>query len=117
MAADITDDRALGGNLRLQLSSLFQTQGETSPGKNLGLRCTSRSPGPTHERTSTSKSMPSWAHKTKAPRKPGRSQISTALRASGSDLGRFDLQKLAGARDWDRPRLHRLRNLAHEVDV
>src|SRR6202521_4684625 len=61
--------------------------------------------------------MPSWAHKTKAPRKPGRSQISTALRVSGSDLGRFDLQKLAGARDWDRPRLHRLRNLAHEVDV
>jgi hypothetical protein len=44
MAADITDDRALGGNLRLQLSSLFQTQGETSPGKILGLRCTSRSP-------------------------------------------------------------------------
>src|SRR6266508_3255929 len=37
--------------------------------------------------------------------------------ASGSDLGRLDLQKLAGARDWDRPRLHRLRNLAHEVDV
>ena len=39
------------------------------------------------------------------------------VRASGSDLGRFDLQKLAGARDWDRPRLHCLRNLAHEVDV
>jgi hypothetical protein len=37
--------------------------------------------------------------------------------ASGRDLGRLDLQKLAGARDWDRPRLHRLRNLAHEVDV
>ena len=39
------------------------------------------------------------------------------VRASGRDLGRFDLQKLAGARDWDRPRLHCLRNLAHEVDV
>ena len=39
------------------------------------------------------------------------------VRASGSDLGRFDLQKLTGARDWDRPRLHRLRDLAHEVDV
>jgi hypothetical protein len=50
--------------------------------------------------------------KTKAPRKPERSQ-----NASGSDLGRLDLQKLAGARDWDGPRLHRLRNLAHEVDV
>src|ERR1700730_11143259 len=36
---------------------------------------------------------------------------------SGSDLGRLDLQKLAGARDRDRPGLHRLRNLAHEVDV
>src|SRR5438046_1006543 len=36
---------------------------------------------------------------------------------SGSDLGRFYLQKLTGARDWDRPRLHRLRDLAHEVDV
>src|ERR1700730_6723550 len=36
---------------------------------------------------------------------------------SGSDLGRLDLQKLAGARDRDRPGLHRLRNLAHEVDA
>jgi hypothetical protein len=72
----------------------------------------------TYERTFNSKSTPYWGtHKTKAPRKPGRSQISTALRASGRDLGRFDLQKLAGARDWDRPRLHRLRNLAHEVNV
>lgn len=39
------------------------------------------------------------------------------VRASGGDFGRLDLQKLAGARDWDRPRLHRLRNLAHKVDV
>ena len=39
------------------------------------------------------------------------------VRASGSDLGRLDLQKLTGACDRDRPRLHRLRNLAHEVDV
>src|SRR5258708_4091047 len=37
--------------------------------------------------------------------------------ASGSDLGRLDLQELARARDRDRPRLHGLRNLAHEVDV
>jgi len=36
---------------------------------------------------------------------------------SGSDLGRFDLEKLTGARDRDRPRLHRLRDFAHEVDV
>jgi hypothetical protein len=39
------------------------------------------------------------------------------VRASGCDLSRLDLQKLAGTRDRDRPRLHRLRNLAHEVDV
>src|ERR1700732_2176052 len=37
--------------------------------------------------------------------------------ASGSDLGRLDLQELAGTRDRDRPRLHGLRNLAHELDV
>src|SRR5215204_2324702 len=34
---------------------------------------------------------------------------------SGSDPSR--LQKLAGARNWDRTRLHRLRNLAHKLDV
>ena len=39
------------------------------------------------------------------------------VRASGSDLGRLDLQKLTGACDRDRPRLHRLRNLTQEVDV
>jgi hypothetical protein len=39
------------------------------------------------------------------------------VRASGSDLGRLDLQTFTGACDRDRPRLHRLRNLAHEVDV
>src|SRR6266566_3777415 len=54
--------------------------------------------------------------KTRAPRKPRRSQIQP-VRASGSDFGRLDLQELAGARDRDRPRLHRLRNLAHEVNV
>src|ERR1700758_3511827 len=39
------------------------------------------------------------------------------IKASGSDRGRLDLQKRAGALDRDRPRLHGLRNLAHEVDV
>jgi hypothetical protein len=39
------------------------------------------------------------------------------LSASGNGLRRLDLQKLAGACDRDRPRLHRLWNLAHEVDV
>jgi hypothetical protein len=48
--------------------------------------------------------------------KAGRSQNSTG-RASGSDLGRLDLQELAGACDRDRPRLHGLGNLAHELDV
>jgi hypothetical protein len=32
-------------------------------------------------------------------------------------LGRLDLRNLAEARDRDRPGLHRLRELAHEVDV
>jgi hypothetical protein len=36
---------------------------------------------------------------------------------SGSDLGRFDLQHLVGTRDRDRPRLHRLWDHAHEVNV
>ena len=35
----------------------------------------------------------------------------------GSDLGRLDLQEFAGTRERDRPRLHRLRNLVHKVDV
>jgi hypothetical protein len=39
------------------------------------------------------------------------------VRASGSDLGRLDVQDFAGARDRDRPRLHGLWDLAHEVDV
>jgi hypothetical protein len=43
--------------------------------------------------------------------------ITGGLLVSGGDLGRLDLQKLAGARDRDHPRLHRLGNLAHEVDV
>ena len=37
MAADISNDRALGGNLRLPPSSVFQAQGEASPDKIL--RC------------------------------------------------------------------------------
>ena len=37
--------------------------------------------------------------------------------ASGSDLGRLDLQDPAEARNRDRPRLHGLWDLAHEVDV
>src|SRR5215211_3390603 len=48
--------------------------------------------------------------------KPGRSQTSTG-QTSGSDLGRLDLQELTGARDRNRPGLHRLWDFAHEVDV
>ena len=40
-----------------------------------------------------------------------------AVRPSGSQLGRLDLQDPAGARNRDRPRLHRLWDLAHQVDV
>jgi len=72
---------------------------------------------PAHKRHSVARPViRSCSSPTKAPRKPGRSQIQP-VKVSGSDLGRLDLQKLAGARDRDRPRLHRLRNLAHEVDV
>src|SRR5438309_640741 len=39
------------------------------------------------------------------------------VRTSGGSLDRLDVQNLAGARDRDRPGLHRLRDLAHEVDV
>ena len=39
------------------------------------------------------------------------------VRASGRDLGWLDLQTFAGASDWDCPWLHRLRNLALEVNV
>ena len=46
-----------------------------------------------------------------------RTHYTQLVRISGGDLGRFDLQQLAGARDGDRPRFHRLRNLAHEIDV
>jgi hypothetical protein len=38
-AADISNNRALRGKLRLPLSSLFQARGETSPGKILRLHC------------------------------------------------------------------------------
>jgi hypothetical protein len=50
----------------------------------------------------------------KRPENPGHSKLKPA-RTSGSDLGRLDLQDFA--RDRDRPRLHRLRDLALEVDV
>src|ERR1700730_3929970 len=56
------------------------------------------------------------AHKRKRPGIRGAPKIQP-VRASGGDLGRLDLQKLTGACDRDRPSLHRLRNLALEVDV
>ena len=60
--------------------------------------------------------MPNWAHKRKRPDNRGAPKLHP-VRPSGSDLGRLDLQELAGACDRDRPRLHRLWDLAHEVDV
>src|SRR5580704_9816101 len=59
---------------------------------------------------------PCRAHKRKRPESRGAAKIQPAS-ASGSNLGRLDLQELAGTCDGDRPSLHRLRNLAHEVDV
>jgi hypothetical protein len=54
MAVDISNDRALGCNLRLPPSLLFQAQGETSPGKILDLHCRSLAVIGSRE-TSTSK--------------------------------------------------------------
>src|SRR6202040_1506187 len=71
------------------------------------------------ERSSRAARVLDFARRIRAKRKrPGNRDAPKfqPVRASGSDLGRFDLQKLTGARDWDRPRLHRLRDLAHEAD-
>src|SRR5580704_14330961 len=59
---------------------------------------------------------PCRAHKRKRPESRGAAKIQPAS-ASGSNLGRLDLQELSGTCDGDRPSLHRLWNLAHEVDV
>jgi hypothetical protein len=53
---------------------------------------------------------------TKAPRHRGAPKLHP-VRPSGGELSRLDLQDFAGTRDRDRPRLHRLWDLAHEVDV
>ena len=42
---------------------------------------------------------------------------SQPVRTSGGGLGRLNLQNLAGTCDRDRPGLHRLRDLANEIDV
>jgi hypothetical protein len=47
----------------------------------------------------------------KAPRKTG--ALLQPVRTSGGSLGRLDLQNFVGARDRDRPGLHRLRDFAH----
>ena len=53
---------------------------------------------------------------TKAPRQPGAPKLHP-VRSSGGELGRLDFQDFAGARDRDRPGLHCLWDLAHQVDV
>ena len=53
---------------------------------------------------------------TKAPQYRGAPKLHP-VRSSGGELGRQDLQDFAGTRDRDRPRLHCLWDLAHEVDV
>ena len=74
MAADITDDRALGA-------------------------------------------LPPERHKTKSAPTTGAAPKLHPARPSGGELSRLNLQYFAGTRDWDYPRLHRLWDLAHEVDV
>src|SRR5580700_3991736 len=60
--------------------------------------------------------MPSWANKRKRPDNRGAPKLHP-VRPSGGELGRLDLQDFAGTRDRDRPRLHGLWDLAHQVDV
>src|ERR1700747_195874 len=60
--------------------------------------------------------MPSGAHKRKRPDNRGAPKLHP-VRSSGGELGRLDLQDFAGARDRDRPGLHCLWDLAHQVDV
>ena len=57
----------------------------------------------------------SWAAATPLPKTGALPKFNR--RASGSNLCRLDLQELVGTCDRDRPSLHGLRNLAHEVDV
>src|SRR5688572_31888858 len=52
----------------------------------------------------------------KAPRFRGTLQVQPGS-ISGCDLSRCGLQELAWACDWDCPRLHRLWDLPHELDV
>src|SRR5246500_1179077 len=59
--------------------------------------------------------MPSWANKRKRPDNRGAPKLDPVR--SGGELGRLDLKDFAGTRDRDRPRLHRLWDLAHQVDV
>src|SRR5580704_14741423 len=60
--------------------------------------------------------MPSWANKRKRPNNRGAPKLHPVT-SSGGELGRLDLQDFAGAHDRDRPRLHRLWDLADQVDV
>ena len=116
MAADISNDRALGGNLRLPHRRSFRPKARPPRVRSSAStaqvarrdRFTRGLPAP--------RSMPSWAHKRKRPDTPGAPKLHP-VRPSGGELGRLDLQDLAGTRVRDRPRLHRLWNLAHEVDV
>ena len=50
-------------------------------------------------------------------RNPREFRVYHPVRSSGGELGRLDLQDFARAHDRDRPRLHRLWDLAHQVDV
>ena len=60
--------------------------------------------------------MPSWVNKRKRPDNRGAPKLHP-VRSLGGELGRLDIQDFAGARDRDRPGLHCLWDLAHEVDV
>jgi hypothetical protein len=96
--------------------ALLSARRETSPGKILRLHCTGHSTVTGLTRGFPPSRMPSWANKRKRPDKRGAPKLHP-VRSSGGELGRLDLQDFAGARDRDRPGLHCLWDLAHEVDV
>src|SRR5215216_1050328 len=58
-----------------------------------------------------------WSRRSKRKRPETGALPNFNRQTSSSDLGRLDLQELTGARDRNRPGLHRLWDFAHKLDV
>src|ERR1700731_2180869 len=111
MDADITNDRALGGNLRLQPSSLFQALGKASPGENLGLHCSGHSPSPLHERISPPSRCQAERTNESA---PTTGALPNCIQSDLQAASLVGWTSRTGARDRNRPGLHCLWDPAHE---